>query len=390
MASVNESLEDQTVAHSVFVHRYTTGVVRKIIKALDAVDADIVARIAQADLPDVEGSRREARLRTMLEKVRRLNQAAYAAVDRAMQGEMLDLTTYEAEFWRGRMNAAVGVDLFDVLPPAEQLRAIVLESPVAGKPLKNWWNDEERDRFDRISREMRMGLIEGETTDQMIRRIRGTRAANYSDGVLQTNRNRAETIVRTGVTHVQARAAEALFSEHTDIIEKVRWVSTLDGRTSDVCIARDGQLYELNAGPRPPAHPKCRSRISPVLRSWDDLAQDGRLRRGRGSTNIDTLFRQRLKAKGLSDDQIAKVQRDARASMDGQIPATQTYGDWLRRKPASFQDEVLGEVKGKLFRDGGLRVDRFVDYTGRSYSIRELRQREPEAFAKAFPGGLDL
>jgi hypothetical protein len=69
--------------------------------------------------------------------------------------------------------------------------------------------------------------------------------------------------------------------------------------------------------------------------------------------------------------------------MDGQVPAETTYEDWLRTKPAAFQDEILGSEKGRLFRAGGLKLDAFVDRKGREYSLDELRRREGMAFRKA-------
>jgi hypothetical protein len=55
----------------------------------------------------------------------------------------------------------------------------------------------------------------------------------------------------------------------------------------------------------------------------------------------------------------------------------------LRGKPAEFQDEILGVTKGRLFREGGLTLDRFVDSKGREYSLDELRKRDADAFEKA-------
>ena len=66
--------------------------------------------------------------------------------------------------------------------------------------------------------------------------------------------------------------------------------------------------------------------------------------------------------------------------MDGQVPASLTYEQWLRGKPAAFQDEVLGRSKGALFRNGGLTLDRFVHRDGSELTLAELRAKAPEAF----------
>jgi len=72
--------------------------------------------------------------------------------------------------------------------------------------------------------------------------------------------------------------------------------------------------------------------------------------------------------------------RFARRGMDGKeldgfVPKDTTYDAWLRRQPRDFQEEVLGITKAKLFR-GGLSIDKFVNDTGREYTIDELRRRE--------------
>ena len=69
--------------------------------------------------------------------------------------------------------------------------------------------------------------------------------------------------------------------------------------------------------------------------------------------------------------------------MNGQVPASTTFQQWLKGKPAEFQDEVLGSTKGRLFRNGGLTLDRFVDSKGRAYNLDELRKRDAAAFDRA-------
>ena len=59
----------------------------------------------------------------------------------------------------------------------------------------------------------------------------------------------------------------------------------------------------------------------------------------------------------------------------GSVPAETTYEQFLRRQSASFQDDVLGPTKGKLFRRGKMSIDSFVDETGRSLTLEELRNQ---------------
>jgi len=59
-----------------------------------------------------------------------------------------------------------------------------------------------------------------------------------------------------------------------------------------------------------------------------------------------------------------------------------TYQEWLRKQPRDVVDEVLGKTKAKLFNDGRLTLDKFVDYKGDVYTLDELRKHEKSAFAK--------
>ena len=72
-----------------------------------------------------------------------------------------------------------------------------------------------------------------------------------------------------------------------------------------------------------------------------------------------------------------------RASMDGQVAAETAYGEWLKKQSAARQDQVLGPVRGKLLRDGGLTVDRFANDKGVWLSIEQLRERDAAAFRRA-------
>ena len=57
-----------------------------------------------------------------------------------------------------------------------------------------------------------------------------------------------------------------------------------------------------------------------------------------------------------------------------------TYESWLRRQSAGFQDDVLGKTKGRLFRRGKLELDKFVDASGKTLTLNQLRKMEPEVF----------
>ena len=82
--------------------------------------------------------------------------------------------------------------------------------------------------------------------------------------------------------------------------------------------------------------------------------------------------------------QRTRNQRDAWGEANiGRVPASTTYDEFLRRQPAAFQDDVLGKTRGALFRKGGLKQDQFVDFSGNTLTLQQLRALHPGAFNRA-------
>lgn len=354
MPSVNEKILDFEIRHQVGLHRLGTGVVKRVIGLLNQVDADLVAQIIKFDPSEVSGEWSRKRIEKMLEAIRVINRDAYRVVERRITGELVDFAGYEAEFQGRLINSALNIGWDIVQPSADQLAAAVTARPFQGKFLKEWVQGLEAGRFARLRDAIRIGFVEGEGIDKIVRRVRGTQAAKYRDGVLEISRRSAEAMVRTAINHTATKAKDLLFEENSDLIKSVKWVSTLDSRTTEICMSRDGKVYELGSGPRPPAHINCRSTVIPITKSFRELGLD-----------------------------IDEVPAGTRASMNGQVPGEQTYPAWLKQQPREIVVEALGPTKAKLFLDGGLKIDRFVDPTGQAFTIDELRQREAGAFAKA-------
>lgn len=382
MPTANEELLDATVRHQINLLRFSDRMAADAVKLLDASDRELVA-LLQTELTEVA----EARLNAMLIEIRRLRAAAILAVDAEARPDLQGLAPVEATWEAGAMGAAIPVELALATPSPAALRAVVA-GPINGIPLQGWWERLAAADAQRIEQQLRLGILQGETNDQIVRRIRGTRAAGYSDGVLAITRRDAETVVRTAANHVSTGARQATWDANADIISGVRWVATLDGRTSAVCRSRDGEVYPIDKGPRPPAHPNCRSTVVPVLAGEEIVGdrptvRDARTRRKR-ELDFSQEARDEAGAKEWSRmsaaDRRAKVKarRDAWADENiGTTPSNVTYPDWLKRQPAKFQDEVLGPTRGRLFREG-LQLDKFVDASGKQYNLDQLRGRLDE------------
>lgn len=348
--ALNDDILDALTRHEIGIQRLSNATVRKMLRLLSDLDDQLVAALLKEDISEYTKARQKA----LLVELRRIVDSAYTDASGQMMIDLAGLADYEADFQSDMFKATVPVNFEYVRPSADQLLAAVNSRPFQGRILSEWFADLNAGAFKRLRASIRMGFIEGRTTDQMVRDIRGTRALKYTDGILQINRRAATTAVRTAVSHTANTARSYVYERNKDLIKGVQWTSTLDGRTSAICRARDGKVYDVDKGPRPPAHPNCRSSTVPVLKSWRELGYN-----------------------------VKDLPKSTRASMNGQAAEDLTYGDWLAKQPAGFQDDVLGDTKGKLFRKGGLTVDRFVDRAGNELTLDQLKKRESEAWEKA-------
>lgn len=334
--TANQILLSLATSHQVGLLRYSSSVVRRAQEIIASNDDDILDLIARRPTSGV-GSRVDR----LLSELRGLNRRAYDKLGEYLHSELLDLADSEVA-WQDRAVRSTTRSALDLSEPSPtQLRRVVRDLPFEGGLLGEWVAGMEQGRFDRLRAAVRSGIAAGEEPDATLRRIRGTSSTAYRDGVLEVSRRSATAIIRTAVNHVATATREAFGLANQELVTGLMWVSTLDGRTSAICRARGGRVYPLSSGPRTPGHLNCRSTMALVLRTNRSLG------------------------------------------IDGQVPAGLTYQTWLAGRPAEEQDEILGKSKGRLFRRGGLALDRFVDISGREYTLAELRARDAAAFARA-------
>jgi hypothetical protein len=204
---------------------------------------------------------------------------------------------------------------------------------------------------------VRQSMQNGESMTQAITRVTGGTIDGVTvPGIMKTTKKKAGALVSTAMSAVTNEAALASYKANSDVIKAVTQLSTLDNRTSDVCIAYSGQTWDLNTlrpippstlpfNSGPPRHFNCRSRLRPVTKSFKEL--------------------------GLDKEEIPKT---TRASMDGQVPADITFSDWLKTKPTSFADDLLGPKRAQLWRDDKITLTQLVDMRGNPMTLSQIEQ----------------
>jgi SPP1 gp7 family putative phage head morphogenesis protein len=350
--AVNDELFDAGVNHQIDLIRYSNSVIARMIALLNKVDVDLFNQLT-AKLESAPESLSVARIEALLTSVRKINADVYAQMADELNSEFKQFVDYEIGYQKKLFEATLPSQVSVASVAVESVYAAAMAQPFQGKLLREYIEGLEAGKAEAIRNAVRMGYVEGQTTGEIVRRIRGTRALNYADGLLETNRRGVEAIVRTAINHIGNFSRSAFYEANKQIIKLKRYTATLDSRTTELCASRDGNVYPLDNAPALPAHINCRSVYVPIVKSFREL--------------------------GLDIDEFSE---STRASMDGQVPASMNYQTWLKKQPVARQVEVLGKIKAALFRDGSLTLDRFVNNQGHVYTLAELRVRDAVAFEK--------
>lgn len=348
---------DVLLLHSINFSRYSTGVVQRIMATLNKADADLFGRLAilLEDAPTGMTAQAEY-LTSMLESVRTMNAQAYTAVQTAMQADMLATAGLEAAF-NGKLYgsmagstplAAVGVDA---------VYAAALSRPFQGKLLSEVFPELGEARMRRMRDAIRTGFVTGKTSADIVRELRGTKSKGFQEGFVQLDRQHLETVVHSALSHTAATARDQFFQENKGVIASIVWLSTLDGRTSSPCLLRSGKRYTADTH-------------KPIGHSYPYGTGPGRFH-----------FRCRSVAMGLLPGQEKLLGQ--RSSIGGQIDPNTSYSEWLSRQTDYTINEVLGPKRAALFKDGGLKLERFADERGNWLSLEQLKAKDTDAFKRA-------
>lgn len=367
--TVNQRLLDELTGHQIDLIQYANGSVRRVIGVINGYDEELFDRLLVAVDKIGRGSLRTTRFSNLFSPVQEVNTKAYEKAYNVLRSDLRDLVEAESPFYSELLASALPSDVLDTIQlekvSAAQAYAAATAEPFQGRLLKEWSDSLERNRLQRISDQVRIGFVGQETIDQIVRRVRGTKAANYSDGAIDIDRRHASTIVHTAVSHYAAVTRDEFFTANKDIIGEVIWVSTLDVRTSPPCRARDRKLYTNDDKHKPIGHKY----------PWGE--GPGKLHMNCRSTYVPRVVP--FTKLGVQLD----WPESTRASMDGQVPVTTSYADWIKQQSAERQDQILGPTRGVLLRKGKLELKNFYSATGAWLTITELRARNAAAFRRA-------
>lgn len=352
---IPKEIFDYSLRSQIYNLRFSNQVSRDIIALLNSADKEIIAKLEATN-----GDFSKRRLEAVLKEIRKINAKTYAEAHSEMETAMLDFGAHVAEATTGMMATQLPMSWNPFAVSREQLQAIVSDTPITvgadGKLLleeifQSLAAGKEKD----IRGAIRLGMVEGETIPQMVTRLRGTKAAQFRDGVLEVSRRHAEAMTRTIVNHTSSNAMMATFKNNAAVMNSWTYLATLDSRTCLICIGYSGQSFPLGEGPIPPQHVATRSIPIPNIKTWKELGVD-----------------------------IEEMPPAMRASKNGPVRADISFSDWLKGQDKATQVDILGKTRQQLWTEGKLPLTSFTDDKGRVLNLEQLKEAHKAAFARAF------
>ena len=389
------SIPESFYRESIDLNRYSNRVSRRIVTTYNDVILDLTNKLAVID--EVTAPATAARIRAMLVQLKESLESWSVEGTVYMADQMQALAVFQTDFVRNELQkvlpiGAANVNSVQISP--EFARSLVytdptrvniltlptLESQVgrtfsltaakgstitlpSGEVVEKAFRGIAASQAEFISREIRVGIAEGESMAAISRRLRGrlqfganqemtarAQALAGGNGMRLAN-NQIRTIVRTTVNQVQTVANQAVFAANENVTKKYQYVATLDARTTTLCASLDGRKFKYGKGPEPPQHFNCRSTTVPVI----------------------------------DDDDLRRQFPDTRPSSVGRVPQDESYPNWLRKNP-SMQTAALGNKrpffnylinKKNLSPRDALR--RILKDDGTELSLKDLIKKYPKA-----------
>lgn len=375
---LHEALADETISLFVDISRAEASLRQRMLGFLAELEHDLTDGMRAWD-------ERGGRTGRFLQQSRGSIFSSYEAQAKMIGHELRDLATFTADGLVAGVNQVAGAKLMTRALTRAEIVALSDESLIRGGKVGEWMKGQKQSVARAFDAEIRMGMAQGETMDQMITRIRGGTTNGFErvempNGIKKRIKRRvggaingmaktqAEALVRTSVQTVSNNILVETYKGNSDVIGGVQAMATLDKRTTPVCMSRDGASWDMPSGapakgsPRdepfpgqPPWHWRCRTVLAPIVRSWEEMAKNA------GGT-VPRNFKER-------------IPESVRASMGGPVAGGKTYNKWLKERPVDVQKEILGPSRYTLFKNGKITAHQLADMNGRPLSVAELRQR---------------
>ncbi len=375
-APINDRLANLVLKQNVRVRQFSGVINQQVQGNLVELERDLARQIDDADLANARTPRANRRLRELRTDVNKAINTTYVTNNATLNAGLMDIATIQQAAFVAGANKIFTADLIGVTMSNTELRTLTRGPIVLGNTAREHWLKQSQNLRHNFISEMRQGIAAGETNEQLVDRVIGTKTGQKQtveikgktrkvpvrkNGIMDVSRREATALVRTSAQSVSNTVLGETYRGNSDVIKGIAVLVTLDGRTTTICMSLSGGAWDVQTGlalpesatdidypGEPPYHFQCRTVASPITKSWEELGS---------------------KQKGLLDTR----PQSARASMNGEVPGKLTYESWLTSQSKSFQVDQLGPARWKLWDQGKINLNQLTDNTLRPLTLVELK-----------------
>lgn len=420
MASNKKTIYEQLYAFQTRLQGVANDLGIKLAAVVSSSDQDVLKHLLK-ELPKEQGKNVQGELRRLQKITKGVEDIRKKSFDLAKDtliSTSLDVAKAGTDETAKEFNAALGEAArkerekrFCKTLNKDQLKAIIDGQGIDGATIGEWFSGWQRDDLERISRAVQKATVEQLTVSDIAKQIRGTKENDYNDGILATTRVGAVRLARTVINGVCNNARVETIKENSDVIDGIKFVGTLDGKTCPHCASYDGHIWrgeDMASARRPPIHPNCRCTLVPYVELKDEDGNVVDIDNERPAANADfdqlakDAYDQKAKKNGwkrrfedLSPSTRLKYYYQAQKDYEKetgkpayrQVDSNLSFPEYFKQQPDSFKRDWLGAKRYEAYKDGKL-TEKAIFAPDLSYTIspsslvKFVEPEVPEELAK--------
>ncbi|MCH4162434.1 MAG: minor capsid protein [Lactococcus raffinolactis] len=181
-------------------------------------------------------------------------------IEKQINDSILQLGTKEVDYTKQSLQHAT---LIGSQAAHDVLNTNVLNKGAIDELINRPWH--EANFSDRIwkNKAQLINALKSELTNGIIQGKSIYEVANVIDNRIDVGLGQTQRLVRTEYMHALNQGQ--IESYRAKGYKKLRWVATMDSKTSKICRKRNGKEYDIDSLPDIPAHPNCRCTMVPVI-----------------------------------------------------------------------------------------------------------------------------
>ena len=220
--TANEDYFDGQIRKQIMLRQFSESEARSLNAILNRSRNELNRFLRSRDPTDFQKSR----VGRLLTEIRLTRGALF---DEISENQIRNLERMAVVDIRGEValiNESVPFAINFATPNSDLLASLIRNNPFLGKTTSQWFNNVKQRDAERIYDSIRLGVSQGETRQQITRRVVGTRANRFADGVVDISRRNATAIVRSSINHVTNLARDDFYKRNSDIISVLRRTAT--------------------------------------------------------------------------------------------------------------------------------------------------------------------